>query len=170
MTIESPIEHEKDKSGNGKPKDLPDLMKPAEHAKPTWLRVVYFAAGITCIILGIVFWLMPVITGLPFYPPALVFLALASDHVRQWLNKTDARLPAGWRLRIRRALSKVKSERFRRMFNFPEGLEQKRPGPDEEEAPRRQPPPKKTTVERPREDAERSEGRSPSSGSSPDEG
>ena len=62
------------------------------------------AAG--CIVLGIVGWLVPVVTGLPFYAAALVLLAVASERVRGWINRLERRLPRAVRRALRRAVGK----------------------------------------------------------------
>jgi uncharacterized membrane protein YbaN (DUF454 family) len=55
-----------------------------------------------CFVLGVVGWLIPVVTGLPFHVAGLVLLGLASDRVAGWINGLDRRLPHRVRLALRR--------------------------------------------------------------------
>ena len=62
---------------------LPDLLREQDGRHPFWLRVVFLGAALVCLVLGVVGWLIPVITGIPFYAAGLVFLGLASDRDRK---------------------------------------------------------------------------------------
>lgn len=83
--------------------ELPDLIDRRVHPRPVWVRVLALAGAIACFALGMVGWLIPVITGLPFYAVGLVLLAVASDRVGSWINRLERRLPRALRLRLRAA-------------------------------------------------------------------
>lgn len=90
----------------GAPADLPELLDRRHPPRPPWMRALAVAAAAGCIVLGIVGWLVPVVTGLPFYAAALVLLAVASERVRGWINRLERRLPRAARLALRRAVGR----------------------------------------------------------------
>ena len=73
---------------------LPDLFREPERRHPTWLRILFVAVALVFFAAGVVGWLIPVVTGLPFYAVGLVFLGLASDRARRWVNRLERRLAA----------------------------------------------------------------------------
>jgi hypothetical protein len=76
-----------------------------------------------CFALGVVGWLIPVVTGVPFYAAGLVFLGLASDRVRHGVNRLERRLAEGTRRRIRSLLAKVPGGWLRRLIHIPCSLD-----------------------------------------------
>jgi hypothetical protein len=88
--------------------ELPDLL-PEDHERPGLVkRVALLALALLFLLLGIVGWLLPVVTGVPFYVLAAITAGLASRRVAAWVNRHERRLPRRWRLllrpRLRRAL------------------------------------------------------------------
>lgn len=71
-------------------------------------------------LLGVLGWLVPVVTGIPFYLVGLVLLGMASDRVLGWINRLERTLPVGWRLALRRGLRRIPSERIRRRVRPPD--------------------------------------------------
>jgi hypothetical protein len=57
--------------------------------------------------LGVVFWLLPVVTGIPFYVIALFLLAGVAPPARHFVNWLDRKLPR----RVRELLRKVRRSR-----------------------------------------------------------
>ena len=55
-----------------------------------------------CFVLGIIGWLIPVVTGLPFHAAALVLLGLASRRVARWINRLERRFPHRVRVHLRK--------------------------------------------------------------------
>jgi len=92
-------------------KQLPDLLEPHPRRRSTWSRALRLAGAVVFFLLGVVGWLLPVVTGIPFYVIALLLLASASDRARQWVNDAERRLPDRWRLVIRQALVKKRRDR-----------------------------------------------------------
>lgn len=91
--------------------ELPDLLPPRP-PKPIWTRTLYVAGAVVCFALGVVGWLIPVVTGVPFYIAGLVLLAAASERARGWINHAERRkLPLSWRLKFRAALERWKSKK-----------------------------------------------------------
>ena len=84
--------------------NLPDLVPERDHGLPTWKRTALFAAGSACMVLGVVGWLVPVVTGIPFYVAGIALLGLASVRAARALNALDRRLPRRARLLLRMAL------------------------------------------------------------------
>lgn len=101
-------------------KDPPELLREPEHHRPLWVRALCGAGALVMFALGVVGWLVPVITGIPFYLAGFALLALASDNARHRINRLEARLPRGTRWALRHALEKVPGERLRRLFNLPD--------------------------------------------------
>jgi uncharacterized membrane protein YbaN (DUF454 family) len=52
-------------------------------------------------VLGILGWLVPIVTGIPFYIVGLGLLGLASRRVRHWINAAERHLPRRVRLLLR---------------------------------------------------------------------
>ncbi len=106
--------------GRGMTPPLPDLLR--EHAghRPLWLRALYVLAALVCVAAGIAGWLIPVMTGLPFYAAAVVLLGLASDRVRRSINRLERRLAESTRQRLRRLLAKVPGSWVRRLIHIPD--------------------------------------------------
>ena len=100
---------------------LPDLLREQDGRHPFWLRVVFLGAAFVCLVLGVVGWLIPVITGIPFYAAGLVFLGLASDLVRRFINRMERKLSENTRRRMRRIIAKVPGQWVRNLVNIPEG-------------------------------------------------
>jgi hypothetical protein len=86
--------------------ELPDLIDRGNAPRPVWVRVLALVGAVACFILGVVGWLIPVITGLPFYAAGLVLLAVASNQVGGWVNRLERRLPHTLRLKLRALLHK----------------------------------------------------------------
>jgi hypothetical protein len=100
--------------------ELPDLLAPRQTKRPVWLRVLCLIGALLFFILGIAGWLIPVITGIPFYVAALVLLGMASDRARGWINSLERKLPNRWRWNLRRGLHKLPSEKIHAAVRLPE--------------------------------------------------
>jgi hypothetical protein len=100
---------------------LPDLLRAQDGRHPVWLRIIFLAAAVVCFALGVVGWLIPVVTGIPFYAAGLVFLGLASDRTRRFINRMERRLSENTRRRMRRLIGKVPGQWVRNLVNIPEG-------------------------------------------------
>jgi len=96
--------------------NLPDLL-PSGHPRALWLRILFGAGAVVCLALGVIGWLIPLVTGIPFYLAALGLLAAASDRARQVINALEARLPHHRRLALRRWLRR--SPRLCRLMRVP---------------------------------------------------
>lgn len=66
------------------------------------LRVLYLLAGLLCMVLGVVGWLVPIITGIPFYVLGAWLLGLSSRRARHGINALETKLPHGVRVRLRK--------------------------------------------------------------------
>ena len=99
---------------------LPDLLREHEGHRPWWLRLLFVLAALVCAAAGVAGWLIPVMTGIPFYVAALVFLGLASDRVRRTINRLEHRLAEDTRRKIRRLLARVPGAWIRRLVDIPE--------------------------------------------------
>jgi len=80
--------------------EFPDLLKVPSEGKPFWLRAVLFLGAAVCMLLGVVGWLVPVITGIPFYILGLVLLGMAHPPLARWVNLKERGLSP----RIRKVL------------------------------------------------------------------
>ena len=81
--------------------ELPDLL-PTLVKRPLWVRALCVAGAVVCFVLGVIGWLIPLVTGLPFYAAGLLLLGMASSRVAQWVNRMDRRLPFGVRVKLRK--------------------------------------------------------------------
>jgi len=100
---------------------LPDLLREPDGRHPFWLRAIFLTLALVFFVLGIVGWLIPVVTGIPFYAAGLVFLGLASDRTRRYINRMERRLSEGTRQKIRRMLARIPGRWVRGLVNLPEG-------------------------------------------------
>lgn len=89
------------------PPELSDLLAPHGKDRPFWVRLLCFAGAAVCLVLGIIGWLIPVVTGIPFYLVGLALLGMASDRGVVWINRLERRLPDRFRRELRRALHKI---------------------------------------------------------------
>jgi uncharacterized membrane protein YbaN (DUF454 family) len=72
-------------------------------------RAIYLAAAIGCIVLGIVGWLLPIVTGVPFWIAGIWLLGMSSSTARHAINHLEERLPLKTRLWLRRRLHRKKA-------------------------------------------------------------
>jgi hypothetical protein len=98
--------------------DLPDLLPVEGHHRPLWVRVLCVVGAVVFAVLGVVGWLIPVVTGIPFYVVAIVLLAVASDRARRWVNALERKLPHDTRVALRRWLGR--SRHLRRVLRLDE--------------------------------------------------
>ncbi|HEX9795312.1 MAG TPA: hypothetical protein VGC54_15115, partial [Planctomycetota bacterium] len=66
------------------------------------LRILALIAGLACLVLGVVGWLVPVVTGIPFYILGFALLGYSSRRLRCWLRRAERRLPLRARVALRR--------------------------------------------------------------------
>ena len=99
---------------------LPDLLLEQDGRHPFWLRTVFLGAALVCFVLGVVGWLIPVITGIPFYVAGLVFLGLASDRTRRLINRTERRLSENTRRKMRRLIARIPGRWVRTLVHIPD--------------------------------------------------
>ncbi len=86
---------------------LPDLIEVAEARRRLTVRVALVALAVVFFLLGILGWLVPIVTGVPFYALGLIALGMASRRVGRWINAWERKLP----YKLRRALRRMKPER-----------------------------------------------------------
>jgi hypothetical protein len=86
---------------------LPELLRPRRKKVPVWRRVLYGVGAALAFVAGIVGWLVPVVTGIPFWIAGLVLLALAVPRTTAVLNALERRLPERVRRGLRRGIAKV---------------------------------------------------------------
>jgi hypothetical protein len=94
---------------SSKPDPLGPLLRFPRSRQPLWKRVLYFIGAALAFALGIVGWLLPVVTGIPFYILGLLLLAKASDRTVKWINRAEAKLPPRRRRQLRALLKKIPS-------------------------------------------------------------
>jgi hypothetical protein len=99
---------------------LPDLLRDQDGRHPFWMRMIFLGAALVCFVLGVVGWLIPVITGIPFYAAGLVFLGLASDRTRRLINRLEHRLSESTRRKIRRFIGKIPGRWVRGLVHIPD--------------------------------------------------
>jgi hypothetical protein len=82
--------------------ELPDLIAMNGVPRGPIKRAALLGAALVFFVLGVVFWLIPVLTGLPFYLLAAITAGMASRRVARWVNRAERRLPHRVRLVLRR--------------------------------------------------------------------
>jgi sodium-dependent dicarboxylate transporter 2/3/5 len=97
---------------------MPDLVRELP-GRPRWRSSLYVVGALLCFVLGIIGWLMPVVTGLPFYALGLVLLGLAGARPRRWVNALERRMPEHLRLLLRQSLARWAGPRLRRVIHVP---------------------------------------------------
>jgi Flp pilus assembly protein TadB len=90
--------------------DLPDLLPEAGAQRGMVARAALLVAALLCFVLGVVFWLVPVMTGIPFWILGLVLLGMASRTAARWVNRHERRLPRRARLLLRPKLRRAGGE------------------------------------------------------------
>ncbi|MGQ0553870.1 MAG: hypothetical protein ACT4PU_11705 [Planctomycetota bacterium] len=81
--------------------EIPDLLPEDRPERSLIYRLALLSAAGIFFLLGVAFWLIPVLTGIPFHILALVCLGLASRRAARWINTRERRLPRRWRLLLR---------------------------------------------------------------------
>src|SRR5262245_25888533 len=81
--------------------DLPDLLETPAKARSVWFRIICLAGAGAFLVLGTIGWLLPIVTGIPFYVVALILLGIGSERCRQYINRMERRLPRALRLKLR---------------------------------------------------------------------
>ena len=84
-----------------------ELIHPFKGSHPLWLKAILVLAAILCMILGIIFWLIPIITGIPFWILGFIILATVSDKFRKLINRLEQKLPTRARIALRHARDKL---------------------------------------------------------------
>jgi uncharacterized membrane protein YbaN (DUF454 family) len=100
---------------------LPDLLRCERTDHSLGWRALWIAGAVLCFAAGVVGWLVPVITGVPFYIAGLVLLAKAVPPVGHKVNAWERRLPLKWRLVLR-----PKYRRWRKELALAEAAARKR--------------------------------------------
>jgi hypothetical protein len=87
---------------------LPDLLSTDRPDRHPAMRVLLLVAAAVCFVLGVVFWLIPVATGVPFYILSAVLAGMGSRRAARWINGQEARLPIRVRLLLRPKLMRAR--------------------------------------------------------------
>jgi len=100
--------------------ELPDLLDVPGTKPALWKRLLFLSIGVVCVVLGIVGWIVPVMTGIPFYIVALVYFARASERMRLGINRLERKLPRKLRVSLRRWQERLgKKRETRRPTSLP---------------------------------------------------
>jgi hypothetical protein len=99
--------------------ELPDLLPEREKHRPLWVRVLCVAGAVALFAAGVVGWLTPVVTGIPFYIGGVVLLAVASERARVWVNGMERRFPRGLRLKLRQGMRRIPIKSIQNMAASP---------------------------------------------------
>lgn len=84
--------------------------------------MIFLGAALVCFVAGVVGWLIPVVTGIPFYAAGLVFLGLASDRTRRFINRLERRFAESTRRKIRRLIARVPGAWVRDLVHIPDEI------------------------------------------------
>lgn len=94
-------------------KDFSPLLPPLTRKQPVWKRAFYLGGALLLFLIGILGWLIPVVTGIPFYVAGLILLGMGSQRVRDWINQLEAKLSPQWRGRLRDGIQRIPIKRIR---------------------------------------------------------
>jgi uncharacterized membrane protein YbaN (DUF454 family) len=85
---------------------VPDLIGEPHGEHSMMRRVLWGLGAAICFVLGIVGWLIPIMTGIPFYMLGIVLLSKAVPPFGRWINRKERTWKLKWRLLLRPALRK----------------------------------------------------------------
>jgi hypothetical protein len=85
---------------------IPDLLGDPHGEHPMLRRVLWGLGAAGCFVLGVVGWLVPIITGIPFYMLGIVLAAKAVPPFGHWINRKERSWTLKWRLLLRPRLRK----------------------------------------------------------------
>ncbi len=80
---------------------LPALISEPGHERGVVARAALLVAALALFALGVVGWLIPVMTGIPFWIMGFLVLGMASRRAARWINRQEGRLPRRMRLLLR---------------------------------------------------------------------
>jgi len=100
---------------------MPDLLR-SRTPPPRWRAAIFILGAVVCFALGVVGWLIPVVTGLPFYVLGLILLGLVSDRMRRLVNSMERRLPEMVRRRVRQMIARRAGPRLRSIIHVPDDV------------------------------------------------
>jgi hypothetical protein len=80
---------------------LPDLVRVDPRERSPAARIGLLVVALLLFVLAIIGWLVPIVTGVPFWIAGFLVLGMASRRAARWMNRTEARLPYRWRLLLR---------------------------------------------------------------------
>ncbi|MBL8801504.1 MAG: hypothetical protein JNN27_05895 [Planctomycetes bacterium] len=86
---------------------LTPLFEADEAPRPLWKRALLLGGAALFMVLGVIGWLVPVVTGIPFYVVGFALLGAASPRTIHALNRLEARLPQRWRVALRVTSAKL---------------------------------------------------------------
>ena len=98
---------------------IPDLLRPRP-PEPRWRAALFIVGALVCFALGVVGWLIPIMSGLPFYALGLILLGLVSDRMRRLVNSLERRLPESARRRARGIIARRAGSRLRHIVHLPD--------------------------------------------------
>jgi hypothetical protein len=81
---------------------LDDLLATDRPPLSPGKRAACWILGWILVLCGVIGWLVPVVTGIPFYIAGFALLGLASRRMARWINALDRRLPYRARVALRR--------------------------------------------------------------------
>jgi len=81
-----------------------DLLRVEEQGRSLLAKSALLLASLLLFALGVVGWLIPVLTGIPFYLAGVVTLGMSSRRIARAVNRGERRLPEPWRRGLRRVL------------------------------------------------------------------
>ena len=80
---------------------LPDLVNADRRDRSPLARLGLLLLALLLFVLAIVGWLVPIVTGVPFWIAGFLALGMASPRAGRWINRMEGRLPYRWRLLLR---------------------------------------------------------------------
>ncbi|KAA3607873.1 MAG: hypothetical protein DWQ01_12355 [Planctomycetota bacterium] len=81
---------------------LPPLLDPEVGLRHPVAKILAVVAGLFCLVFGLIGWVIPILTGIPFYLLGLALLGWGSRRLRLRINAWETRLPHRARVALRK--------------------------------------------------------------------
>jgi uncharacterized membrane protein YbaN (DUF454 family) len=100
--------------------DLPPLFSPTRDTKNLPIRLLYGFVGILLVFVGMIWWILPFLPGVPLILAGLAIIGLCSNSFSGWVNRCEAKLPKRYRIllrpKIRKQMTCSKSKKIIQQF------------------------------------------------------
>jgi hypothetical protein len=86
-----------------------ELFPPPLHHASRFRNGVVGTLGVLCILVGVVLGILPIVPGFPLIAVGVLMLVASSEHSRQFINRSERRLPGSIRGLLRKIVRRNQS-------------------------------------------------------------